>query len=400
MEKSKANIGFIGAGGFISATHLKHAAMSNICSVYAICDLNESLLSRHNETYKPRYTTSDYRRILDDPQVDIVVIGTKQDLHAKLAIEALEAGKWALVEKPVGETIEEMRRVADVEKKAKGYLAVGHNRRFAPAVTKAVKLLRDLQGPCFYSHRVMNPDLVKSKKDKSNFYAERSNLLYEGCHMFDLANFIIGGYPTAVVASGDWIRSNCVVCEYADGSRFQFMLCSMGSAMMEKEYMEFFKGYGAISIRDFSDLRVRGIPGKFDELVPRKFGVFEKELHKYGDDFIDEVSAKTIAGMLKYDRLNEGWGSLPCEEVKRIACKADIDAILRDFQQPGEDPFEVGQRCGADKGWFDSLEHFVGCFLRGHKPLNASGRDGMMACITAIAALESIKTGKKIDITE
>jgi predicted dehydrogenase len=398
MKKSAANIGFIGAGSFISATHLRNAAISKYSRVHAICDLNETLLSEHNLKYKPQYITPDYHKILSDPEIDIVVIGTKQDLHAGLAMAALEAGKWVLVEKPLGETVEEMKLVIESEKRAPGYLAVGHNRRFAPAVTKAIKLLRNLPGPCFFNYRVMAPDLDKQIGRDANFYANRPNLVYEGCHMFDLANFIIGSYPIAVLASGDMYRSNCVICEYDDGSRFQFMLCSKGSLLMEKEYMEFFKDYAAISIRDFSDVRVRGIPGQFDELLPRQGGVFEKELQKYGADLLDELMAKVMDDLLKYDKLGEGWGRLPGEKVKRIGCNADIEAILREFRKSNENPFDVMMRCSADKGWFQSFEHFAVSFLNGKKPLNANANDGTMACIMAMAALESVKNGERIDI--
>jgi hypothetical protein len=391
---SKAKLGFIGVGHFISATHLKNAASLERCRIHALCDLNESLLVERQRQYKPSYVTTNYRKILSDPDIDIVIIGTKQDLHAELAIDALEAGKWVLVEKPLGETLEQMKAVVEIEKTAPGRLAVGHNRRFAPAVMKAADLLKKIKGPCFFNYRVMAPDLDKTE----GFYARRENLLYEGCHMFDLANFIVGGYPSSVIACGNLYRNNCVICEYADGSCFQFMLCSMGSMLMEKEYMEFFKGYAAVSIRDFSDLRVRGIPGEFDRIYPRQSGAFEKELQKYGADCLDELMGTVMTETLKYDKYGEGWDKLPGEKVKRVGCEIDAETILKNFRKPGESPFDVMLRCAADKGWSNSLEHFVSSFCEGREPLNANAADGMMACITAIAALESIRTSKRIEI--
>ena len=85
----QANVGFIGAGGFISAHHLVTANESEYLNIAAIADLNEETLKRHAETKPVGYTTTDYKKLLADKDIDIIVIGTKQDLHASLIVEAL-----------------------------------------------------------------------------------------------------------------------------------------------------------------------------------------------------------------------------------------------------------------------------------------------------------------------
>ena len=103
----QVHIGFIGAGSFISMNHLPTAAKSDFIRIRAISDLNPEVLAAHQERYAPDYVTEDYRRILDDPQIELVVIGTRQDTHAQLIIESLDAGKWVWCEKPMCETPEE-----------------------------------------------------------------------------------------------------------------------------------------------------------------------------------------------------------------------------------------------------------------------------------------------------
>ena len=73
----KVQVGFIGAGAFISARHLPTAHDSEIMEIRAIADLNEELLKKHSSNRQVGYTTTDYRKILDDPEVEIVIIGTK-----------------------------------------------------------------------------------------------------------------------------------------------------------------------------------------------------------------------------------------------------------------------------------------------------------------------------------
>ena len=79
----KVRVGFIGAGGFISAHPLLTVRDSRIMEIRAIADLDEKRLAQHASRMPVGYTTTDYRRLLADPEVDLVIIGTKQDLHAK-----------------------------------------------------------------------------------------------------------------------------------------------------------------------------------------------------------------------------------------------------------------------------------------------------------------------------
>ena len=95
----KVNIGFIGAGSFISCTHLPTAAATGYINIAAIAELDDSIIDRHKSRYDVGYFTKDYKDILNDPTIDIAVIGTKQDMHAKLIIETLDAGKWVWCEK-------------------------------------------------------------------------------------------------------------------------------------------------------------------------------------------------------------------------------------------------------------------------------------------------------------
>ena len=69
--------------------------------------------------------TKDYRRILDCKDVDVVLIATPDHWHAKMSIDAMEAGKDVYCEKPMTHTIDEARRVAETAKKTKQVFTVG-----------------------------------------------------------------------------------------------------------------------------------------------------------------------------------------------------------------------------------------------------------------------------------
>jgi predicted dehydrogenase len=69
--------------------------------------------------------TKDYRKILDNKDVDVVLIATPDHWHAKMSIDAMEAGKDVYCEKPMTHTIDEARKVAETTKKTKQVFTVG-----------------------------------------------------------------------------------------------------------------------------------------------------------------------------------------------------------------------------------------------------------------------------------
>ena len=91
------------------------ASLPSAC-VTAVCDVDDSLLPaavksvEQIQGFAPR-TERDFRRLLDDPQIDAVVIATPDHWHAVMTILACQAGKDVYVEKPVSHTIEEGTRM-------------------------------------------------------------------------------------------------------------------------------------------------------------------------------------------------------------------------------------------------------------------------------------------------
>ena len=69
--------------------------------------------------------TKDYRRLLDNKDVDVFLIATPDHWHAKMSIDAMEAGKDVYCEKPMTHTIDEARRVAETTKRTKQVFTVG-----------------------------------------------------------------------------------------------------------------------------------------------------------------------------------------------------------------------------------------------------------------------------------
>jgi predicted dehydrogenase len=371
------NIAFIGVGNFINAFHLKTAKYCQWMTVHALADLNEQLLAKHAAALPVGYTTTDYRRVLDDPRVDLVVIGTKQDTHAQLIVESLDAGKWVYCEKPMAQTQEETQAVLAAEARSTGRLAVGFNRRFSPAYREVKRLFADLPRPWFLNYRLMLPNPQKHAPD--NFYHNQPHILYEGCHILDLGCWLMDACPTRVYMTGDRLVNNCCILEFEDGSQMQLMCGGMGSYCMPKEYMELFHEYHAITVNDFVDMRVRGFEGEFDRVYGTFMQEHEAEVMKFGFDFYDTYRAKEIVNITRQGGNPAG---MPLEYVHR---PTPVPFNVEDYSHQNPDCWSFQ----PDKGWEEALKHFARCRLEDRRPHNADGLAGARATQLALDLLKS-----------
>ncbi len=382
----KARIGFIGAGNFISAHHLLTVRDSKRMEIAAIADLDKARLAAHQSKMKIGYVTSDYKKLLADADIDIIIIGTKQNLHAGMIIESLDAGKWVLCEKPMAETEEDAQAVLAAEKRNKGKLAIGFNRRFAPAYVETRRLMKDVPRPWYINYRLMYPN--PDKAGEKSFYSSHARMLYEGCHVLDLVSWMLEDIPARVFMTGDKFFNNCCILEYRDGSQVSFMCGSMGSYGLWKEYMEVFARYTAITVQDFTDMRVRGIPGCRDMLFAPHMGEHAAEVLKWGFDFYELYKSKEL---------------MKCAD----GFKQDYGMFLNSAHRPTVMPFDVEKYDKVnpdlyafipDKGWTAAVEDFAACFLEGREPINADGKSGQMATEIALSLLKSLETGLPVKI--
>jgi predicted dehydrogenase len=86
---------------------------------------------------------TDWRALVERPDLDVIDICTPGDSHAPIAIAALEAGKHVLCEKPLANTVAEAEAMAAAAQKASGHAMVGFNYRRVPALALARRLIED-----------------------------------------------------------------------------------------------------------------------------------------------------------------------------------------------------------------------------------------------------------------
>ncbi len=155
-------VGIVGAGAFVQSVHIPNLKrLRKEFVVRAICD-QQALSAREaaRRLNAPNLRIeSDFRRILDDPSIDVVLIGTRHDSHAKLAIAALNSGKAVFVEKPMCITRDEFDELKHALDRTSAPYMVGYNRRFAPAVRKIREITRRRVNPLMI-HYTMNAGYI------------------------------------------------------------------------------------------------------------------------------------------------------------------------------------------------------------------------------------------------
>ena len=110
--RGKVRLGVIGLG-WAGREHLKGYLKCGNAEPIAICDFDKDLLREVATTYNVRKTYTDYRELLADEDIDAVSICLPNYLHCPVTVEALDAGKHVICEKPPALNAEEAQLMAD-----------------------------------------------------------------------------------------------------------------------------------------------------------------------------------------------------------------------------------------------------------------------------------------------
>lgn len=86
---------------------------------------------------------TDWRKVISDPQIDVVDVATPGNSHCEIAVAAAEAGKIVFCEKPIGNTLDEAKTMLEAVQRAGVPNAVFHNYRKAPAVALAKNMISE-----------------------------------------------------------------------------------------------------------------------------------------------------------------------------------------------------------------------------------------------------------------
>ena len=139
----RVRLGFIGVGN--RGNNLLRATQEFADQhIGAVCDIREDHLDQAVQTAGTQPARfGDYRKLLEQSDIDAVVVATPDHWHALQMIDACQAGKDIYVEKPLSRTIVEGRRMVEVAEETKRVVQVGIHRRSSPYCREAAEIVRE-----------------------------------------------------------------------------------------------------------------------------------------------------------------------------------------------------------------------------------------------------------------
>jgi len=208
--------------------------------------------------------TTDVSVIFDDPEIDVVVIGTRHDSHARLVVDALRAGKHVFVEKPLALAHEQLNEIESARRQALehgsgGRVMVGFNRRFAPLVGRLEKEVSRSSAPISLVY-TCNAGAIPAESWVHHPSEGGGRIVGEACHFIDLARALVG--HAIVDASMDVMDdprglgdTASISLRFADGSIATVHYFANGHRSFPKERIEVFQGGRVLTLDNFRSVR-------------------------------------------------------------------------------------------------------------------------------------------------
>lgn len=198
------NVGVIGTGGIAVGQHLPALEKQQDVRILALADVDEQSLKSAAERFGVEHVFADYRKMLEMDELDAVHICTPNFLHAGPAVDALNAGKHVMVEKPIARNATEGASMVETARKTGKKLMVAQNMRFSPEV-QCLKRFIDAGelGEIYFSRvwalrrRGIPGWGVFTDKEKQG----GGPLIDIGVHILDFTLYLMG-HPKPVSASG------------------------------------------------------------------------------------------------------------------------------------------------------------------------------------------------------
>lgn len=264
-KNGKIGVGIIGAGGFIQNNHLANILeLPEEYEVLAIAEKTSSSATMISESYKVKYVTTDYKQILSDKDIDLVIIGTRHNLHAKLVAECILAGKNVLVEKPLAMNNKELDMIENAVIKNPGVIAtVGFNRRYSPLVQKAKSIIKTNTTPAVINYRV-NGGHIPKENWVQDLEEGGGRIIGEACHFIDLIAYLassdIESLSTIhIPPDGETVESEdnlIITLKFKNGSIGVLTYASIGGVALGKERIEIFTKGNSLVINNFTELNI------------------------------------------------------------------------------------------------------------------------------------------------
>jgi predicted dehydrogenase/threonine dehydrogenase-like Zn-dependent dehydrogenase len=263
-------VGVVGAGNYASRVLIPalKAAGANLDSVVSSAGLTAAIAADSQDFGR---ATTDLDSVLSNTAINILVVATQHDSHARLAVQAIDAGKNVFVEKPLAIDRDGLARVRDAYDRHNGAgprLMVGFNRRFAPMVVKMAELLNMSNVPSSFV-MTMNAGMIPGDHWTQDPAKGGGRIVGEACHFIDLMRFLAAAPISSITARGMGRSARerliedkaFIIVNFENGSHGVIHYLGNGPASFPKERIEVFNGGRALQLDNYRMLRGFNWPG-------------------------------------------------------------------------------------------------------------------------------------------
>ena len=313
--------------------------------IAALVDRDLRLARNLGRQYPGALVTGSLTDAISDGEIDAVIVATPPATHTEVAVEALEAGKHVLVEKPLAKSADDCRMLGQLAKENGLVLMAGHTFRFSPAVQQVKNLLagRELGEVYSVDSRRLNLGRVRQDVDAIWNFAP---------HDISIIHHWFGGSPNAVICHGyGWLQPG---------------IADRATMVLEYDY-----AVATIQVSWLSPLKVR----EMTIVGSRKMVVY------------DDVAGQVVIHDAGIDR----------EHLSRS---------FADFETYGE--FQLIQRSGdvhipklaTVEPLAEQCKHFVDCIQTGKEPITGVKEATAVVEILEAASASMQAGGERIELKE
>jgi predicted dehydrogenase len=346
----KVRVGLIGSQ-FISSIHAESLHRCGRAELVAVASPTEKNVAAFAEKWRVPHRFTEYRKMLEMDDLDMVVIGAPNDLHCRMTEDAAAAGKHVVCEKPLCVNLAEADRMIDACRKARVHLMYAEELCFAPKYVRLKQLLDE--------GALGDPVLVKQSEKHDGPHAphfwdvSRSGggvMMDMGCHAIEFFRWILAkpGQPRAKIRSAYAQMGTHVHNDKTQGEDNAIAIFELDN--------------GVVAMAEESWTKLGGMDDRAE--VHGSLGVAYADL--LHGNAIETYSTKGYGYAVEKAGSTVGWSFTIYEEAWNY-------------------------------GFPQEMEHFVACAAGEAQPL-VTGEDGRAVLEAIFACYESAGTGRKVPL--
>ena len=367
-------IGIIG-WGFMGRTHahalrampLFYPGAGFRAEIAGICSRRLEKVREAAEELNVPYYTDDYRQLLAREEIDAVSVCTPNALHEEIALAALKAGKHLYIDKPLADTAQGARRIADQAKKSGVFTRMVFNNRYLPVTLRARELVDQgrIGRVLSFEGRYLHSGSIDPNKPIGWKQTLQGGVLLDlGSHVLDLITWLCG-YPEAVFCAQRTLydtrttREGGATRDLSDDQTLM-LLRLPGGAMGQVEASKI-----ATGANDELTVEIRGEKGAL------AFDLMQPNYLRFYDNTRPEAPLGGERGFQ--------W----------------IETVAR-YPAPGGTFLPPKNSIGWDRGHLHCYYTFLDCLARGAAPDNGVGEGARLQMLMERAA-QSAAQGRWVD---